>query len=208
MRRRDFIAGLGAAVLPNVGWAQKTAIPIVGFLSAGSPAGWDRALKAFREGLEGAGFVEGQNVEIDYRWAENRYDQLPSLVAELLRRQAAVIYAPGSTPAALAAKAATATVPIVFATGGDPVQSGLVASLSRPGTNATGVGFLTSQLVGKQFEIILELVPSASVVGGLVNPDTPVAEPDQPSLSSSSTSRPPRPSDWKSRSRYWLPPMR
>jgi putative tryptophan/tyrosine transport system substrate-binding protein len=178
VRRREFIAGLGGAVAwPLAARAQNTAVPIIGFLGAGSlPDG----VAGFRQGLKDAGLIEGQNVEVDYRWAENRYDRLPFLAVELVRRQVAVIYTPGNTPAALAAKAATTTIPIVFATGGDPVKSGLVVSLNRPGTNATGVGFLTSELVPKQFEMILELVPNARVIGGLFNPDAVfVVEPDR-----------------------------
>jgi putative tryptophan/tyrosine transport system substrate-binding protein len=181
MKRREFIAGLGgAAAWPLAARAQKTAVPIIGFLGAGSLPEWSGVVTVFRQGLKDAGFVEGQNLEVDYRWAENRYDRLPSLAVELVRRQVAVIYTPCNTPAALAAKAATTTIPVVFATGGDPVKSGLVASLNRPGTNATGVGFLTSELVPKQFEVILEFVPNAPVIGGLFNSDAVfVAEPDR-----------------------------
>jgi putative ABC transport system substrate-binding protein len=181
MNRRGFMAGLGnAAAWPLAVRAQKTALPTIGFLGAGSLPEWSGIVTVFRQGLKNVGLVDGQNVEVVYSWAENRYDRLPFLAAELVRRQVAFIYAPGSMPAALAAKAATETVPIVFATGYDPVKSGLVASLNHPGTNVTGVGYCAaSELAAKQVEVILELVPNARVIGGLVNPDTPVAEPDR-----------------------------
>jgi putative ABC transport system substrate-binding protein len=130
----------------------------------------------FRRGLKEAGFVEGQNVQVDYLWADNDYDRLPSLAAELVRRRVAVIFAFGSTPATLAAKAATATIPIVFTAGGDPIDTGIVGSLNRPNGNVTGVAFLTSKLVAKQFEMISRMVPLALMIGVLINPANPNSE--------------------------------
>jgi putative ABC transport system substrate-binding protein len=153
-------------------------MPVIGFLGAGSASEWALLLTAFRQGLKGAGFVEGQSVLIEYRWAENSYDRLPSLAADLVRQQPSVIFAANSTPAAVAAKAATATIPIVFTMGADPVKYALVASLNRPASNATGVIFLTSELAAKQFELVHELLPNAPVVGVLVNPDNTYAEAD------------------------------
>jgi putative ABC transport system substrate-binding protein len=177
MRRREFIAGLGsAAAWPLAARAQQPAPPVIGFLGAGSLAAWTPLLTAFRRGLMQAGFVEGQNVAIEYRWAENQYDRLTVLATDLVRRRVAVIAAIGNTPAAIAAKAATTTIPIVFAVGADPVQYGLVASLNRPGANVTGVSFLTSLLVEKQFELLRELLPNAQVIAVLVNPTNPYAE--------------------------------
>jgi ABC-type uncharacterized transport system substrate-binding protein len=174
MRRRDFIAGLSVAAWPIAARAQqRPAIPVVGFLAAGLPAEWTPMIAAFRQGLSDAGYVEGKNVDVEYRWAENQYDRLPALAAELVHRQVAAIIAVSSTPAALAAKAATTTIPVVFTAGADPVQYGLVGSFNRPGGNVTGVSFFTSQLAAKQFETIHGLVPNVSTIGVLVNPDNP-----------------------------------
>jgi putative tryptophan/tyrosine transport system substrate-binding protein len=166
VKRREFIAGIGSTAAWVLAVRAQQALPVVGFLGAGFPAEWTRLLEAFRQGLTQAGFLEGQNVGIEYRWAENRYDRLP----ELVRRQPAVIAAVGNTPAA------TTTIPIVFTVGVDPVEYRLVASLSRPGGNATGVSFLTSLLVTKQFELLHQLLPATQAVGVLVNPANPYAE--------------------------------
>jgi putative tryptophan/tyrosine transport system substrate-binding protein len=175
VRRRDFIAGLGsAAVWPVVARAQQQAsMPVVGYLGPGSAAGDTSYLVGFRQGLGEAGFVESRNIVIEYRWANNQIDRLPALAAELAERPVAVIATGGATAAALAAKAATATIPIVFAIGADPVRFGLVASMNRPGGNVTGVSFLANALVSKQLGLLKELVPTAMVIGVLVNPNNP-----------------------------------
>jgi putative tryptophan/tyrosine transport system substrate-binding protein len=179
MKRREFIAGLAgaAAAWPMALRAQQPAMPVIGFLRDTSLADAAYAVTAFRQGLKEAGFVEGENVAIEYRSAEDRHDRLPALVAELIRRRAAVIV--GNTPSALAAKAATTTVPIVFATGGDPVRDGLVASLNRPGGNVTGVAFLAAELGGKRLEFLRQLVPTATTIAYLVNPNSPNTEADR-----------------------------
>ena len=174
MKRREFIALLGGAALaPRHVHAQQT--PVVGFLGGATASGWASYVAAFRQGLKESGFDEGRNVAIEYRFAENQYDRLPAMVADLINRQVAVIVAT-STPSALAAKAATATVPVVFETLSDPVRIGLVASLSRPGGNVTGVTQLNMEIGPKLLELMHEVVPGAKDIALLVNPKNPNAD--------------------------------
>jgi ABC-type uncharacterized transport system substrate-binding protein len=173
MRRREFAILLGAAA---TAWSfvaraqQQTVTPVIGFLSSSSLGAYASRLTGFRQGLMETGFVEGGNVAIAYRWADGDYDRLPSLAADLVRRQVAVIFASGGAVAGLAAKRATATIPIVFANGGDPVQDGLVTSFNRPGGNVTGISFFSNALESKRLGLLHELVPTATVVAVLVNP--------------------------------------
>jgi putative tryptophan/tyrosine transport system substrate-binding protein len=171
MRRREVIALFGgAAAWPLTVRAQQPALPVVAFLRTGSPDGSARFVAAFNKGLNETGYVDGQNVKVDYHWLEDQYDLLPALMADLVRRQVAVIATPGFTPGALAAKAATTTIPIVFGVTQDPVQLGLVASLARPGGNATGINFFANEVVGKRLRLLHDMVPKAVRIAVLVNP--------------------------------------
>jgi putative tryptophan/tyrosine transport system substrate-binding protein len=173
MRRREFMAGLGAAAWPVVARAQQPVMPLIGVLNAASSMGYARELVAFRQGLNESGYVEGRNVAIEYRSAEGQYDRLPSLASDLVRRRVSVIATIGGIPSALAAKSATTTIPIVFEVGADPVEMGLTTSLSRPGGNITGVANLNLELGPKKLELLHELVPTATIIGLLVNPTNP-----------------------------------
>jgi putative tryptophan/tyrosine transport system substrate-binding protein len=177
MRRREFIGGLGsAAAWPVLARAQQPAMPVIGYLSSKSADAEVAFTTAFRKGLSETGYVMGRNVEIDYRWAAGQYGRLPMLAADLVRRQVAVIAAVGGSSPALAAKAVTTTIPIVFQTGDDPVRVGLVASLNRPDSNATGVTSLNAEVIPKRLELLHELLPAATMMGFLVNPTDPNAE--------------------------------
>ena len=178
IRRREFIFTLGgAAALPLAARAQQAGMPVVGFVSGRSPETSVRHVDAFRKGLSETGYVEGQDVLVEYHWLNGQYDRLPPLMADLVRRRVAVIATPGSTPAARAAKAATTTIPIVFGVGEDPVKLGLVANLARPGGNATGINFFFQEVVSKRLGLLHEMVPKAVRIAVLVNPaNAPTAE--------------------------------
>src|SRR5437764_8047125 len=175
--RRDFLVGLGAAL----GWsvtarAQHKAMPVIGILGIATAAAYVPWIAAFRRGLEETGYVEGQNVTTEYRWAEDRVDRLPALAAELVDRKVDVIATTGGTAGALAAKAATSTIPIVFTGGGDLVAAGVVTSLARPSGNITGISIMGAEMMPKRFELLSELVPQARVIALLVNPSNPTTE--------------------------------
>lgn len=177
MKRRDLIALLGtAAASPLAGRAQQPGMPAIGYLGPESPVPFASRVRAFRDGLAEAGYVEGRNVTVEFRWAEGRYDRLPALAADLARRRVDAIVAPGGAPVALAAKSATATIPIVFEMGGDPVALGVVGSLNRPEGNLTGVSSLSVEASLKRLEILREVVRTASNVGIVVNPTSPTAD--------------------------------
>jgi putative tryptophan/tyrosine transport system substrate-binding protein len=178
MRRREFIKATVGAVIawPVAAQAEQSAMPAIGYLGGSSPAYRGHLLTAFWRGLRESGFVEGESVTIDYRWAQDQYDRLPDLAADLIRRHVLVIAAT-DTPSAIAAKAATTTLPIVFASGADPIKEGLVASLNRPSGNVTGVGFMSGELGAKQLGLLQRLLPGATRFALLVEPDFPVTEP-------------------------------
>ena len=181
MKRREFITLLGgAATWRLAAHAQQPAMPVIGYVNSGTAAANPSNVAAFRLSLKEAGFTEGQNVAIEFRWAENQFDRLPALVGDLIQRPVAVIV--GNTLAAAQAKVATATVPIVFTTGSDPVRDGLVASLNRPGGNVTGVVFLQGDLGGKRLELLRELMPKATTIAMLMNPNTTETEAERRDL--------------------------
>jgi putative ABC transport system substrate-binding protein len=191
MKRREFIALIGgAAVLWPLGTrAQQQAMPVIGWLSARSPAEAASVLQAFRQGLGQVGYFEGKNVTIEYRWAEGRYERLPALAAELVSRQVTVIAATGGEPSPLAAKAATTTIPIVCTLGGDPVETGLVASFNRPGGNLTGTTIMTLEMASKRLDLVRQLVPNATAIGMLVNPKFPTASAEAREVQDAARSR-------------------
>jgi putative tryptophan/tyrosine transport system substrate-binding protein len=177
MRRREFIGLVGgaAAVWPLVAWAEQSSVPVLGFLASASEGAYTTTLAAVRRGLNEAGYVEKQNLLIEYRWANFQYERLPALAAELTKRPVDAIFATGSVVSAIAAKSATANIPIVFANGSDPVQYGLVASLNRPGGNVTGITFINSQLGPKRIQLLRLLNPKTAIIAVLVNPKNPNA---------------------------------
>src|SRR6516165_5712317 len=179
MRRREFITLLGgaaAAAWPLAARGQQQAMPVIGFLSSRSPGESAGVVAAFRQGLREAGFVEGQNVTVAFRWAEGHYDRLPALAAELVELRVAVLFTAGGPPSAFAAKAATQTIPIIFSAAIDPDRIGLVTSLNRPGGNVTGMSIFSSEVAAKTVQLLKELLPTATVFGYLVNPSNPAAD--------------------------------
>ncbi len=176
LKRREFVTLLGsAATWPLVARAQQSALPVIGFMSSRSPEDSMTVLTAFRSGLGEGGLIEGKNVAIEFRWARGDYGRLPALAAELVTRRVSALVAAGGVPSVLAAKAATSTMPIVFAVGGDPIKIGLVASMNRPGGNATGVNILTNDLEPKRLSLLRDLFPGAGLFGALLNPKSPAA---------------------------------
>ena len=178
IERREFVTLLGGAVAWPIAARAQQPVSVIGFLSSRSPGEFAGLVAAFREGLRETGFVEGPNLAIAFRWAEGRYEQLPALAAELVALRVAVLFTAGGTPSALAAKAATSTIPIVFSALADPVRSGVVTSLSRPGGNVTGMSVLSSALTGKRIELLKGLLPTSAVIGYLLNPLHPMAVTD------------------------------
>jgi len=178
MRRREFITLLcgSAAVWPVGARAQQKGVPLIGFLNTQSADSFSHLVAGFQQGLREAGFLEGQNIQIEYRWAEGRYDRLPELANDLVHRGIAVLVATGGEPAALAAKGSTQTIPIVFLIGGDPVRIGLVSGMNRPGGNATGATLLSTEIEVKRLGLLKELLPKANLIAALINPDFPLAE--------------------------------
>jgi putative ABC transport system substrate-binding protein len=175
MRRREFIKVVvgSTAVWPFTARAQQSALPVVGFLNSASPQPWENYVAGFRAGLKEAGYVDGQNVTIEFRWAEGHYDRLPDMAADLVRRKVNVLVSTGGLPSVVAAKAATSTIPIVFTTGSDPVRIGIVASLSRPGGNMTGVSLFVTDLEAKRLGLLRALVPGVQLIAVLFNPSRP-----------------------------------
>jgi putative ABC transport system substrate-binding protein len=191
MRRREFITLLGGATVawPVVARAQHPAMPMVGYLGAENPNAFASRVRAFRQGLGEAGYVEGQNVAIEFRWAEGQHSKLPALAADLVAHQVNIIVAPGGAPAALAAKSATTTIPIVFEMGADPIAIGLVGSLSRPGGNITGISSLSVEVTPKRLEFMQELFPTADLFAFLINPTSPTAQSQTKNLQAFASAR-------------------